>query len=114
VRSFPAQFIQQYSDSASRQWGEKWAADKTSADWIKEDLIYHEGCAVITRDNEIRLWDPTASWWVNPKQFGGYAGVLALRVFAPQRDAPAILKWAQHSIIPNQWQKIQRARADFA
>lgn len=115
VRSFPAQFIQQYSETAAHQWGKKWEADKTSAEWIKEDLIYHEGCAVVVRDNEIRLWDPTASWWVNPKQFGGYGGVLALRVFAAvQSDAPATLNWARHRIVPNQWCKIQRARADFA
>lgn len=115
VRSFPAQLIHQYSEHATSQWYKGWKGDETSVHWIKEDLIYHEGCAVITRDNEIKVWDATATWWINPKQFGGYAGALALRVLAPQgNSSPSVFNWGAHRIVPNQWQKLARARADFA
>jgi hypothetical protein len=114
VRSYHAQFIQQYSEDATRQWSKRWDGDEASTHWIKEELIYHEGCAVVVRENEIRLWDPSAGWWVNPKQFGGYGGLLALRVFAPQVNAPIELVWGTQHIIPNQWQKIERARGEFA
>ncbi|MDT5295121.1 MAG: hypothetical protein QOJ76_2001 [Acidobacteriota bacterium] len=112
VTSYPAQLIQQYTEHSSRHWQKKWDGDECSANWIKEDLIYHEGCAVVVRDNEIKIWDSTASWWVNPKQFGGYGGLLALRVCAAQNDA-AEFNWGAHRIAANQWQKIERARNGF-
>lgn len=116
VTSFPAQLIHQYSEHATSQWYKGWNGDETSVHWIKEDLIYHEGCAVVVRDNEIKVWDATATWWVNPKQFGGYAGALALRVLVPSTATavPPVFNWGAHRIVPNQWQKLARARADFA
>lgn len=115
VKSFQAQFIQQFSENATRQWRSKWDAKEASSHWIKEDLIYHEGCAVLVRENEIKLWDSSAGWWINPKQFGGYGGLLALRVFAPaQMDTPYSFNWGRQRIIPNQWQKVERARAEFS
>ena len=114
VTSYPAQFIQQFSEEATRQWCDKWSCDGVSTHWVKEDLIYHEGCAVSVGGKEIKVWDPSAGWWVNPKQFGGYGGVLALRIFTGHSyNAPTTLTWGTHSIAPNQWQKIERARGDF-
>jgi hypothetical protein len=113
VKSYPAQFIQQYSVDATRQWHKRWDADASSIHWINEDLIYHEGCAVVVRDDEIKIWDASAGWWINPKQFGGYGGLLVLRVFTTQPNSPSSFNWSAHSIIPNQWHKIERARGDF-
>lgn len=113
VESYPAQLIQQYTDENANHWSQSWDEALVSVNWIKEDLIYHEACAVVGQDDEIRIWDPTASWWVNPKQFGGYGGVLALRVFV-SNGSSRIFKWGAQSITPNQWQKIEKARADFA
>jgi hypothetical protein len=110
VTSYPAQFIQQYSADSTRHWRQKWATAECPAHWIDEELIYHEGCAVMVRDNEIRLWDSSAGWWVNPKQFGGYGGVLALRVCAAHADA-ANFRWGAQRIAANQWQQIDRMRA---
>ena len=92
---------------------QKWTGDKCSSHWIEDDLIYHEGCAVLTGTDEIKLWDASAGWWVNPKQFGGYGGVLALKVFAPP-GAISVFKWGTHLIEPNCWREIERARAAFA
>lgn len=114
VRSYPAQFIQRYTEQSSRHWYRKWEGDEASVHWIREDLIYHEGCAVAVQDNEIKLWDPTASWWINPKQFGGYGGLLALRVFTTQVNAPAEFNWGTQRIRANGWQKIDKARGEFA
>ncbi|HVF28294.1 MAG TPA: hypothetical protein VM943_08655 [Pyrinomonadaceae bacterium] len=113
VKSYPAQLIQQYTVENALHWSMNWDGAFVPANWIKDDLIYHEACVVEVRDDEIRVWDPTASWWINPKQFGGYGGLLALRVFASS-ESPRIFKWGRHDIIPNLWQKIESARADFA
>ncbi len=115
VRSHPAQLIQQFSEDATRHWSKKWEAGDCSCRWIREDVIYHEGCAVEVAGGEIKVWDASAGWWVNPRQFGGYGGLLALRVFAS--DTPEPLRWGAHLVAPNRWQKIEktdRARAATA
>jgi hypothetical protein len=114
VRNFPAQLVQQYSHEATRHWMLNWEGEQVACGWISDDTIYHEACAVVTGGDEIRVWDPTASWWVNPKQFGGYGGLLALRILDPAGAAPAALKWGSHGITPNRWHQIERARPDFA
>ena len=63
--------------------------------------------------NEIKLWDATATWWINPKQFGGYAGLLAVRVFDSQSATPSTFTWGEHRIPANTWHKIARAKGDF-
>lgn len=113
IRSFPAQMIQQYSEDATCHWSQNWEAEKVCKDWIKDDLIYHEGCAVLAGDGQLKLWDPSASWWVNPKQFGGYGSLLALRIWDLTGRSGETFEWGAHIITPNRWQKIERARADF-
>ena len=113
VRSYPAQLIQQYSTENAQHWSMSWDKALVPSLWIKDDLIYHEACVVEARDGEVRIWDPTASWWVNPKQFGGYGALLALRVFASP-ESPRVLRWGGQDIVPNRWQKIERSPAGFA
>lgn len=106
VQSYAAQFVQRYSEASARHWQKKWDGDEIPTHWIGEDFIYHEGCAVLVRDNQIKFWDSTAGWWINPMQAGGYGSLLALRVFAPHLDAPADFNWGTRRIVPNQWQRI--------
>jgi hypothetical protein len=108
IRSYACQLIQRYSKEATDQWSSKWTGAETSVFWINEDLIYHEGCAVVTENNEIKIWDASAAWWINPKQFGGYGSLVAVRLFAPPETAP--FQWGNHRIAANEWQKIE----DFA
>lgn len=114
VRSYPAQFILEFNDVSTRHWSETWGAAGSCAPWISEGLIYHEGCAVAVGDDEIKLWDATATWWINPKQFGGYAGLLATRVFDWDSARSNPFTWGSHRIAANTWHKIERATADFA
>ena len=117
VRSLPAQFVQQFSEDATRDWSERWKGETCAPNWIREDLIYHEGCAVVTggqSGQEIKVWDASAGWWVNPRQYGGYGGLLAIRIFDPQAGPDTSFRWDTHDIVPNIWQKLKRARKDFA
>lgn len=112
VRSYPAQFIEQFTEDATRHWYKKWGGDEDSVHWILGDLIYHEGCAVEVRDNEIKMWDASAGWWINPKQFGGYGAVRAVRVFHTRSASCNSFSWGAHRILMNQWQKIGRERRE--
>lgn len=106
VKTYPAQLVQEFSRDATNQWAHKWNAAETSRFWINENLIYHEGCAVETgNDTEIKLWDASAAWWINPKQSGGYGGLRAARLFASNDDAPEF-KWGEHRIAANVWQEM--------
>lgn len=114
VRSFAAQFILEFNDVSTRHWSETWSAAGGCVPWISDGLIYHEGCAVAASDNEIKLWDATATWWMNPKQFGGYAGLLAVRVLETPAAMANVFTWGEHRLPANTWHKIERAKPDFA
>ena len=109
VRSYPAQFVQLYSENSTCHWQSKWGAEDCSCHWIQDDLIYHEGCAVEVRGGEeVRLWDASAGWWVNPQQAGGYGGLVALRIHSFDATPEATFKWGRHRVAPNLWQKIEK------
>ena len=101
VRSFRIQIVQEFSPSAVRQWGTIWDAEDARTDWIDGDLIYHEGCAILPYSGELKLWDPSSAWWIDPENIAGYGGIRALRVFAPHKFKH--LKWGEHVITPNEW-----------
>jgi hypothetical protein len=108
IKSYRTQLIQQYTEDATRQWCKRWDNDEISNHWIKQHLIYHEACAVVVRGNEIKIWDPSAGWWVKPEKSRGYGGLLAIRVFTTQMDPPINFRFGSHHIVSNQWQKIER------
>jgi hypothetical protein len=114
VRCHTAQLIQRYTKGDGQHWCRNWEANDAEVCWIQDDLVYHEACAVVARGDEIRIWDPTASWWVNPKQFEGYGAVVALRILTSDALQTRELRWGRHRIRPNEWQRLDTARGDFA
>jgi hypothetical protein len=107
LTAFPAQLVQHYSVEATLHWRQRWEGDETSTHWIDDDLIYHEGSAVLVSGREIKLWDASAGWWVSPRQRGGYGTLVGLRVFAPAEQGETFT-WGHHEIAANRWQKIAR------
>jgi hypothetical protein len=108
VPSYTAQFIQQYTKRDSIHWYRSWQRAEAPVCWIQNDLVYHEACAVAVGDGDIRIWDPTAGWWVDPRQVIGYSGVLAARILMSPCDLPQHLVWGAHSIIANEWQPLRQ------
>lgn len=102
VTSFPAQFVQQFSSDATRHWAHKWAEEAISPEWLDDNLIYHEGCAVLDDKGEARLWDASAGWWIDPRSTGGYGSLLAVRIFDPS-GTYAELDWGGRRLPVNQW-----------
>ena len=103
LQSFPAQFVQQYTTEATSQWLGTWGAEKVSTHWIDEDVIYHEACALVVDDHEVKLFDPSAGWWVDPRQAGGYGSLLAVRIFDAEGRS---WRWGTRRIAANEWTKI--------
>lgn len=106
VDSYPVQLIQQYSEDTTSHWSAKWTTHPASTHWIQDALIYHEACAVQIHANEIRIWDPSAACWVNPKQFGGYGSTLALRLSTGSGGVQRF-SWAHHEIRSKEWHVLQ-------
>ena len=104
LTAFHAQFIQRYSADATEQWGRKWQAEDVSCHWIDEDLIYHEGNALLVGEDEVKLWDGSAGWWLNPRQAGGgYGSVVAVRIFAGcQIGGGDGFRWGDRRIKPDE------------
>jgi hypothetical protein len=100
VRTFRAQLVQEFAESAVDHWRTAWESDAAITAWINGNIIYHEGCAVLTGPNEIKLWDSSAGWWIDPKTTGGYGSLLAIRISA--HDSPD-LRWGEHVLESNRW-----------
>jgi hypothetical protein len=105
--AFRAQFVQRYSTDATDQWKSKWGDEQVSDHWIDDDLIYHEGNALLVGEDEVKLWDSSAGWWINPRQAGGYGSLVAVRIFAEGQwgDGDGI-RWGEHRIKPNEWHQL--------
>jgi hypothetical protein len=103
IRAFRAQFVQRYSRDAAASWRENWGKKGASDHWIEEDAIYHEGNAVLVGEYEVKLWDGSAGWWINPRGGGGYGSLAAVRVEADPAEFPSGLRWGERHIAPNEW-----------
>jgi hypothetical protein len=112
VTAFRAQFVQRYDADAMAQWRTKWGAERVSDHWLGDDVIYHEGNALLVGEDEVKLWDASAGWWIDPRQAGGYGSLAAVRIFADgQWGGGDGLRWGEHRIKPNQWREIGGAGA---
>lgn len=100
VRSYRAQLVQEFTSTASDQWRLSWEKDEAVTAWIRDELIYHEGCAVECGEGRIKLWDSSAGWWMDPKTTSGYGSLRAVRI-AAAREGSFI--WGDHEIIANTW-----------
>ena len=103
VRCVRAQLVQEFAESASDHWRTSWADDSAHTTWINGKLIYHEGCAILVKPNEIKLWDSSAGWWVDPKTTSGYGSVLALKITSPYEGS---FRWGEHMLQPGVWNRL--------
>ncbi len=104
---FPVQLIQKYSLHDAQHWGNKWAYDNISPNWIVGSFVYHEACAVRIRANKVRVWDPTDNTWLYPSQCGGYATTVAVRFVVEEYPTEMnALEWGGLVIQANMWSKI--------
>jgi len=103
LKTYRAQFVQRFSTVAAGQWSASWSNGEPLP-WTKDDLIYHEGCAVAIRDNEIKVWDSSAGWWIPAKNSDGYGSLLAIRITGFENRG--LLKWGENEIVPGEWQEL--------
>ena len=101
IKSFRVQLVQEFSKVASSQWHSAWESDRAVTDWIRDEYIYHEGCAVMTGENLLKLWDSSAGCWIDPKTTTGYGSVRAVKISA--KETSNGLLWGTHPITTNTW-----------
>lgn len=103
VRAFRAQFVQRYSADAAASWRENWGKKGASDHWLDGDAIYHEGNAVMIGEDEVKLWDGSAGWWINPRGDAGYGSLAAVRIEANLEGFADGFRWRERRIKLNQW-----------
>ncbi len=106
VRCHRVQLIQKFSSVATGQWTDNWSENSAPLPWIKDDLIYHEGCAIETEKRKIKVWDASAGWWVDSKSADGYGALLAIRLSGSNLKPNADYAWGEQIIKPNRWKEI--------
>ena len=107
LTAFRAQFVQRYDGEAMDQWRQRWADERVSDHWLGDDVIYHEGNALLMEGTQVKLWDGSAGCWINPRQGRGYGSLVAVRIFAPDHPAE-VFRWGEHMLEPNVWQEIDK------
>jgi hypothetical protein len=106
VQAFRAQFVQRYSADAAAQWRINWDKEGASDHWLDGDAIYHEGNAVLVGGDEVKLWDGSAGWWINPRQAAGYGSVSAVRIEADVEGFCDGFRWGERRLKLNRWVEI--------
>jgi hypothetical protein len=106
VKSYRVQIVQEFSDVATAQWSSSWNPGNEPLPWVNGDLIYHEGCAIETGDRTIKVWDPSAGWWIDSKAANGYGAVLAIRFSGFNLPSEASVVWGKNTIKAAEWTEI--------
>jgi hypothetical protein len=101
LESARVQMVEQFSDKATQQWGKAWSNGCATLPWTEGKLIYHEGCAVVMDNYDIKVWDPSTGWWVDPKVEEGYGAIIALKV--AHSNIREYFNWGNIQIEPNEW-----------
>jgi hypothetical protein len=103
LTSFRAQFVQRYDANAEADWRTRWSAERCSDHWLDGNLIYHEGNALLAGDDELKFWDPSAGWWINPRQAAGYGSLAMVRIWTEGRAGSNSYRWGARRIAPDVW-----------
>lgn len=107
VKNYRVQLVQKFSDVATAQWTNSWAAEGCEhLPWVNGEMIYHEGNAIETGSGKIKVWDASAGWWVDPKPANGYGSLLAIRVSGVNLPSGRTFAWGEHSLKAGKWKEI--------
>jgi hypothetical protein len=105
LTAFRAQLVQRYSADALDQWRQRWGEQDVSDHWLGDGVIYHEANAILISEDELKLWDSSAGWWINPGPQAGYGSLAAVRIVtepgAGSRSAG--YRWGDRLIRPDEW-----------
>jgi len=102
----PVQLALRYPEHAAEQWSRMWERHGLNPSWITGEFCYHEVCGVVEGE-ELLLWDPTESRWLDPPVFPNeaFASVMALNVVVPSSDHRTI-RWRGIPIPCGVWQSL--------
>jgi hypothetical protein len=103
ISSFRVQLVQQYSESDTSHWGDKWKSSGSHTHWINKECIYHEGCAVLCSDGKLKIWDASAGWWLDSLQKKGYGSVAAIKLHLAEPESKDTVLWGAYSLPVNVW-----------
>jgi hypothetical protein len=108
VKSYRVQMVQRFSKVATNQWTNSWneRGGNEPLRWTQDDLIYHEGCAIAPTGNELKIWDASAGWWIDPNSKDGYGALLAIRLSSYDLPSGVNFSWGKHTVNAYQWTRI--------
>lgn len=106
VKTYRVQMVQRFSEMSTSQWFSSWNIGEPLP-WTSGDLIYHEGCAIDVGDGEIKVWDASAGWWIDPKAKDGYGSLLALRISQFGLDPATSFTWGTRTVPAFEWIRLE-------
>ncbi len=106
LKAFPVQVIQRYPRHMTQRWRKEWKSRRLLDEWIYDELVRHEVCGVVDDENNLRLWDGTVGYWLEPVGAQEVGAVLALRPIGLEEGTPDKMKWEDHIITTNEWTRV--------
>lgn len=101
VHAVPVQLVQRYDPHNVPHWHSRWTQCGANPAWAAEGTVYHEACALI-EEEQVRVWNPTATRWVSPEDVSGYASVVAIRI-GGAAPAARTVSWGSLRLPVGEW-----------
>ncbi len=94
--------VQRIPPRTASHWQARWTRAGQPADWIAEDVVWHEACGVLEGD-ELVVWDSARAGWVTPGSGDGYQ-VVAVRLCDPgDLRWPRKVRWGPAGLEIGRW-----------
>lgn len=81
-RVLPAQLVLHFNSQSTRGWTGLWRSAGLTPHWCDGEFAYHEGTAVVGKDNELHIWDALGRFWLPMRNRLSYEGIFALRLIS--------------------------------
>jgi hypothetical protein len=107
IKALRVQMVQRFSEVSTFQWANSWSDGSAPLKWTKNDLIYHEGCAIVVANNDIKIWDSSTGWWIDPKTSDGYGSLLALRISDWNIQDNSYFTWGVNVLAAYKWLQLK-------
>ncbi len=96
---YPAQVLLAQPRTYIDQWNLKWSHIFQQVEWIGENSVYHEVCAVQKKgEASVRIYDPTEGVWIDSNMTKGINGVRGVAVISPMS-----LDWGCYQVGQGKW-----------
>lgn len=112
-RVMPAQLVLHFNSQSTRGWTGLWRSAGLTPHWCDGEFAYHEGTAVVDKDNELHIWDALGRFWLPIRESLSYEGIVAFRLISDPAVEIPLPTMKSCQVTPDHWYSVRDFRKDF-